>query len=181
MPRWKKRRAPASLPSAPASRSTRGAGRLAAGLLSALLAMAAADAAARSLDGFARVTDAGHLIVDGQTVALAGIDVPTFDRTCRRTITPVRCAPRAVLILDDLVDGFVHCETVGRRTRGLEEARCTVAGKRLLDERIDLAEELLRQGWAFARADAPGFYRSLERLARTREIGIWADAAIDFR
>ncbi len=146
-----------------------------------LLAVAAAPAAgARTLSGLARVTDAGTLIVDGHEVALAGIDVPTFDRVCRRSLRPVRCGPPAVLILDDLVSGFVKCAPVGRRRSGIIEAQCTVAARRLLDERVDLAAELLRQGWAFAREDAPGFYRSLERLARTRGIGIWNDGLSEF-
>ena len=146
-----------------------------------LLAAAASPAAeARTLSGLARVTDAGTLIVDGYEVALAGIDVPTFDRVCRRSLRPVRCGPTAVLILDDLVSGFVRCAPVGRRGSGIIEAQCTVAARRMLDDRIDLAAELLRQGWAFAREDAPGSYRSLERLARTRGIGIWNDGLSEF-
>jgi endonuclease YncB( thermonuclease family) len=141
----------------------------------------AATAAAQSIEGLARVTDDGHLIVGGREVALAGIEIPTFDRTCRRTVTPTRCGPRAVLILDDKVRGFVHCNVVGKRSAGLTEARCTVAGRRMLDDRIDLAAEMLREGWAFARDDASGSYRALERLARTREVGMWRDAAVNLR
>jgi endonuclease YncB( thermonuclease family) len=140
---------------------------------------AAADP--RTANGFARVNDSGHLIIAGREVALAGIEVPIWDRVCRRQVSPIRCAPSAVLVLDDMVRGFVHCEILGDRGAGLAEGRCTIAARRLLDDRLDLAAELLRQGWAFARDDAPGLYRSLERMARTREIGIWADAAIDWR
>ena len=140
---------------------------------------AAADA--RTANGLARVDDSGNLIIAGREVALAGIEVPTWDRVCRRSVSPIRCGPRAVLVLDDMVRGFVHCDIVGERGAGLAEGRCTIASRRLLDARIDLAAELLRQGWAFARDDSPGLYRSLERMARTREIGIWADAAIDWR
>jgi endonuclease YncB( thermonuclease family) len=152
-----------------------------AGSVAWLLAAAVSEAAeARTLSGLARVTDAGTLVVEGREVALAGIDVPTFDRVCRRSLRPVRCGPSAVLILDDLVTGFVQCQPVGRRGTGIIEAQCTVAGRRMLDDRIDLAAELLRQGWAFAREDAPGSYRSLERLARTRGIGIWDDGLSEF-
>jgi endonuclease YncB( thermonuclease family) len=141
----------------------------------------AITAEARTISGLARVDDDGHLAVAGERIALAGIEVPTFGRVCRRTASPVRCGPPAVLVLDDLVSGFVRCETVSARGPYLLEGRCTVAARRLLDDRIDLAAELLRKGWAFARDDAPGLYRSLERLARTREIGIWSDAAVDWR
>ncbi len=137
--------------------------------------------AAQTISGLARVDDAGNLVVAGEVVALAGIDVPTFDRVCRRTVSPVRCGPRAVLVLDEMVRGFVRCDIVGMRRPGLPEGRCSIAARRLFDDRIDLAAELLREGWAFARDDAPGLYRSLERLARERGVGIWADAAVELR
>lgn len=130
------------------------------------------------VDGLARVDDGGRLVIDGQTVALAGIDVPTMGRVCRRSLSPVRCGPPAVLVLDGLVRGFVRCEITGARGARLPEGRCTMAARRLLDERIDLAVELLRQGWAFTRPNAPPLYRSLERIARRRGIGAWADAAV---
>lgn len=145
------------------------------------LIFVATTAAAQSVDGLARVTDEGHLIVGGREIALAGVEIPTFDRTCRRSITPTRCGPRAVLILDEMVRGFVHCEIVGSSPTGLPEGRCTIAGRRMLDDRIDVAAELLREGWAFARDDASGSYRALERLARTREVGMWNDGVVDFR
>lgn len=139
----------------------------------------AADA--RTVSGLARVDDSGHLIVAGREVALAGIEMPTSDRVCRRQVSPIRCAPRAVLVLDDMVRGFVHCDIMGQRGMGVAEGRCTIAARRLLDDRLDLAAELLRRGWAFARHDGPGLYRSLERMARAREIGIWTDAVVDWR
>lgn len=135
----------------------------------------------RSISGIARVDDQGDLVLASTNVALAGIDVPTFDRVCRRAVIPVRCGPPAILVLQDKVSGFVHCDITGERAPGRLEGRCTVASRRLFDERIDLAAELLRNGWAFARDDAPGLYRSLERLAQTRKLGVWADAAIDLR
>lgn len=127
------------------------------------------------------MTDIGNLVLSGREVALAGIDIPTFDRTCLQASTPLRCGPRAVLILDAKVSGFVHCDILGERHDGVLEGRCTVAGRRLFDERIDLAAELLQEGWAFARDDAPSLYRALERMARSREIGIWRDAAVQLR
>ena len=127
------------------------------------------------------MNDVGHLVIGGREVALAWIEVPTFDRVCRRTVSPVRCGPPAVLVLDHMVRGFVHCDVTGRRGHRLTEGRCTIAARRLFDARIDLAAELLREGWAFSRDDAPALYRSLERLARRRGIGIWADAAVEFR
>jgi endonuclease YncB( thermonuclease family) len=176
---WSRRSASAWQPFASASRSLeRAAAVCLAGLVLTGLAI---TADARAISGLARVDDDGHLVVAGERIALAGIEVPTFGRVCRRTASPVRCGPPAVLVLDELVRGFVRCEIVSTRGPYLLEGRCTIAARRLLDDRLDLAAELLRRGWAFALDDAPGLYRSLERLARTRESGIWADAAVDWR
>lgn len=120
-------------------------------------------------------------MIDGREVALAGVDIPTFDRTCRPALTPLRCGPRAVLVLDGKVTGFVHCEISGQRDERVLEGRCTVPGRRLFDARIDLATEMLAEGWAFARDDAPGLYRALERMAMSREVGIWRDADVRLR
>ncbi len=133
------------------------------------------------VEGFARVTSDGYFSIGGREVALFGIDIPTFDRTCRQATVPTSCGPRAVLILEDLAGGFVHCDIVGRRSAGLLDGRCTVAGRRMLDDRLDLASEMLRQGWAFTRPEAPPLYQSLQLIARTREIGIWRDAAVNLR
>jgi endonuclease YncB( thermonuclease family) len=184
MPLWRK---PSGAVSPRSARVFRSTDRPARGLVgraavaAGLTLVVATTAWAQSVNGLARVTDEGHLIVSGREIALAGVEIPIFDRTCRRSITPTRCGPRAVLILDDMVRGFVHCEMVGTNPAGLPEGRCTIAGRRMLDDRIDVAAELLREGWAFARDNASGNYRALERLARTREVGMWNDAVVDLR
>lgn len=114
-------------------------------------------------------------------MALFGIDIPTYDRTCRQATVPTSCGPRAVLILENLASGFVHCDIVGRRRADLLDGRCTVAGRRMLDDRFDLAVEMLRQGWAFTRPEAPPLYQSLQLIARSQEIGMWDDAAVNLR
>lgn len=140
-----------------------------------------ATGAGWALEGPARVNNAGNLVIGGREVALAGIDIPTFDRVCRQAVRPIRCGPRAVLILDDKVRGFVNCEVTSQRSERVLEGRCTVAPRRLFDDGVDLAAELLREGWAFARDDAAGLYRSLERMARSRGSGVWSDAFVDIR
>lgn len=149
--------------------------------LALLPAASPGEALGQTLEGPARVTDDGHLVVQGRELALFGIDLPTHDRTCRTTVSPAKCGPRAVLILAEQVRGFVHCDVLGRHASGLPAANCTVAGRRMLDDRIDLAAEMLREGWAFVRPEAPPYYHSLERLARTREIGMWDDATVNLR
>ena len=51
---------------------------------------AMADAGSRAI-----VQEDGTLRVDGKTVHLYGIHIPTIGRTCRTFIRPVHCAPRA--------------------------------------------------------------------------------------
>ena len=134
----------------------------------------------QTLEGPARVTDDGHLVVQGRELALFGIDLPTFDRTCRTTVSPAECGPRAVLILADQVRACA-LRRARRQPSGVPAATCTVAGRRMLDDRVDLAAEMLREGWAFVRPEAPPLYHSLERLARIREIGMWDNATVNLR
>jgi len=163
----------------------RGLGRRAARLIALAIALTAGLAAAQTLptevSGPARVDDEGRLVVEGRRIRLHGIDIPLFERTCRRSVRPVRCAPRAVLALDGFVEGFVHCQPRAPAADADFAGRCTIRADRLFDDRIDLAELMLREGWAFARPGAPPRYHALERLARARERGLWRDDFEVFR
>ena len=55
----------------------------------------------------AKVQNDGTLLVNGKTVRLFGVYIPTIERTCRTVLRPPKCAPRAVLQLDFKVHGFV--------------------------------------------------------------------------
>jgi endonuclease YncB( thermonuclease family) len=140
-------------------------------VLLALLLPGAAGAAV--LDGPALVQDDGTLSVAGRTVRLYGIWIPQFGRTCSTTIRPTRCAPRAVLLLDYKVTGFVRCEEVQRLPDGSVEAFCSIRARRLFDPREDLGAWMVQNGLAFARPDAPAEYVLLERLAESQEQGFW--------
>ena len=78
----------------------------------ALVVPGSLAAGARVLDGLAIVQDDGSLRVDGETVYLYGVYIPQYQRTCTTSINPTRCGRLAVLVLDNLVDGFVRCEVV---------------------------------------------------------------------
>ncbi|HET6469871.1 MAG TPA: hypothetical protein VFG43_15975 [Geminicoccaceae bacterium] len=146
-----------------------------------LLATAPAGATGPVLDGPALVGDDGTLRVAGRTVRLYGIWIPQFERTCRTIIVPTRCAPKAVLALDDKVTGFVHCREVQRLPDGSVEAFCTLRPRRLFDEREDLGAWMVRNGLAFARPDAPAEYALLQRLAESRELGFWGPNIFNLR
>ena len=150
---------------------------LRAGAVSFLFSLACNSlAVAQTVEGLARVGDDGRISVSGHSFRLYGIELARLGRDCRTTRRPVRCADKSVLVLRDIVDGFVHCHPAGG-----DEALCTIAGKRMFDERIDIAERLLIEGFAFAGENAPARYRRLERVARSRESGVWGDDFIDIR
>lgn len=130
----------------------------------------------RVVKGPAIVKDDGTLSVGRQRFALYGIDFAPFGRDCRTFETPPRCGDRVTLILESLIEGFVHCHPI---TRG--SAICTIAGRRMLDDRIDVAEKLLLEGLAFARPEAPARYHRWQDVAKTRKAGIWGNNFIDIR
>ncbi len=145
------------------------------------ICLGAEGAHAASLKGFAQVRDDGSLSIQGRIVRLKGIYLPIDERSCRTFIRPARCAAEAVLVLDDLVEGFVHCEANVRMFRNGTEAFCSVEGQSILDSRQDLGALMIQQGFALAREDAPPRYRALERLAQAQERGLWNPGFVNLR
>ncbi|MEK0082171.1 thermonuclease family protein [Benzoatithermus flavus] len=138
-------------------------------------------AAAEIVDGLATVREDGTLSVGGTAVRLFGISIPQIERTCRTFIRPPRCAPKAVLVLDGKVNGFVRCEIVRRGADGVLEGVCSMRGRDLFGPGEDLAAWLVQEGFAFAAPDAPPDYAALERLAQSRELGLWGDKFLNLR
>jgi endonuclease YncB( thermonuclease family) len=128
-----------------------------------IVASANADVGSR-----ARVQTDGTLLINGKTVRLFGIYIPTIERTCRTNLLPTKCAPRAVLQLDFKVHGFVYCEEMQRHADRSVSAVCRTGRNR-----EDLAAWMLRQGWAVALPGAPIKYVTLERFARANGRGFW--------
>ena len=129
--------------------------------MAVLLAFATGNWAAADIGARASVRDDGTLKINGKIVRLHGIYVPTFDYTCRTSIRPRRCAPRAVLQLDFKIQGFVYCENVQRFSDGTVSAVCRTGR-----DREDLAAWLVSRGWAVALPGAPFEYVTLERFAK---------------
>ena len=146
----------------------------------ALMMPGSVAAGARVLDGLALVQDDGSLRVGGETVYLYGVYIPQYQRTCTSVVNPTRCAASTVLVLDNLVDGFVRCEVV-RQGRDAVQGVCTQAGRKLFGPREDIAATMISRGWALAAEDAPPQYRALESLARSREIGLWGPNIVRVR
>ena len=122
---------------------------------------------AADLEGYVFVNDDASLRLRGKTVHLYGIYVPPTDDSCRSFQRPVVCAPRAALALEfNIGSHFVGCDIQAKNPDGSLVGLCRA------DEQ-DLSAQLLQQGWAVARPDAPFEYHTLEKLARSRGIGIW--------
>lgn len=131
------------------------------------IAVAAALPAAADLSSSARVLDDGSLSILGRLVRIHGISIPPSDRLCNAPDMPGACGPRAVLQLSRKIGAeFVHCQDLGRDEAGAMIGRCSVRGE-------DLGGWMVLNGWAMAGRDAPFEYQQWERLAESRQLGIW--------
>ena len=133
-----------------------------------------AATAAPEIVSYAIVQDDGSLRVQGRTIRLFAVHIPSSERICRTLIRPVRCAPQAVLALDFRIGArFARCQRAGAARDGSLLAVCRVEGQ-------DLGAYLIAQGLALARPEAPFSYIALERIARARHLGLWGFPAEPF-
>lgn len=119
--------------------------------------------------------------VGGTVVRLFGIYLPQLERSCRTVVRPPVCAPKAVLVLEGKVRGFVRCEIVRRGPDGTPEGICGQRGRDPFGPREDLAAFLVQEGFALAMPEAPPEYHALERLAQSRELGLWGNRFLNVR
>ena len=136
------------------------------------VAAAPGGRAAEVVDGLAIVQGDGSPRVDGRTVRLHGAYLPDADPACRSVVRSARCSSPAVGALRGKVTGFVRCGIV-RGGGEVLEGICTVPGRDRFGPGEDLAAWLIERGRALATPDAPARYHTLERLARSREVGLW--------
>lgn len=137
-----------------------------------ILLLFAVSAGAREISSSARVNEDGSLRIDGKTIHLYGIHIPNIDYTCSKNKLPRFCGSRAAIALDFKISGFVRCEIMGENTDGSLVGWCRVNASHF-SEGEDLSAYLLEHGWAAALPDAPIEYQTLEKIARTRQIGVW--------
>lgn len=149
--------------------------------LACLLWAATAVAAPRTLEGSAIVREDGSLSIDGEVVRLYGVWIPQLDRICTSQQLPTFCGPSSVVVLQQKIRGFLVCHEVRRLGDGSIEAYCGQRARRLFDPREDVGAWMIQEGWALARPDAPPEYRALERIAESRELGIWGDKFVRVR
>jgi endonuclease YncB( thermonuclease family) len=140
----------------------------------------AAHAASADIVGPATVRADGSLRIHGSIVRLYGIAVPLSGQKCITYLRPARCGSRAAVALESRIQGFVYCHSVNRNGDGSVNAVC-VNRRTFYSLGEDLAAYLLGAGLALALPGAPFEYVALERIAQTRQLGVWgfsADAII---
>jgi endonuclease YncB( thermonuclease family) len=142
------------------------------GLWWAICVLCAAPAAAYEISSYAAINADGSLRISGKTVHLYGIYIPDTNQTCSRNRNPPVCGSRAVVALNFKIDGFVRCEILKRYDDGSVAGRCRVKASHF-DDGEDLSAYLLQKGWAVALPDGPFEYQTLEKIARSRQFGIW--------
>jgi endonuclease YncB( thermonuclease family) len=110
------------------------------------------------------------LAAAGITASLADLVAPADGDMCRRLDGhTVRCIDRAESYLALITRGRpIECRFTEQQAEGARPARCTVGG-------ADLAEQVVRQGWARANTGAEARIASAEAAARKQRIGIWQD------
>jgi len=132
----------------------------------------AAIAAGYDIVGAATVLVDGSLRVNTNTIRLYGIYIPPSGQKCAFFQRPARCSSRAALALEARIQGFVFCDTVDDNSDGSVNAVCYVR-RTFYSRGEDLAAFLVAEGLALALPGAPFEYLALERIAQTRQLGIW--------
>jgi endonuclease YncB( thermonuclease family) len=116
------------------------------------------------------VGDAATLRTDDMMVRLAGLSLPAPGAVCKRLDgLAVACADRAAAYLELLVKGrTVACDRLGKDTDGTDLGRCRIG-------ETDIAEQMIRQGWASAANAEDSRLTRAEAAARQQKLGIWRE------
>jgi len=138
----------------------------------ACLLLASSPLIAYELSSSAIVNEDGTLRIKGTTVHLHGIYIPKTDRTCKTYRSPPICGTRASVALEFKIDGFVRCDIRDELDDGSVVGWCRVKASKF-NEGEDLSAYLLEKGWAVALPDAPFEYQTLEKIAQSRNFGVW--------
>lgn len=128
-------------------------------------------AQAYDVASYAFINDDGSLRIEKKTIHLYGIYIPPTSTNCSKQ-QPPKCGERAALALDFKIKGFVRCNIISENENGTFTGQC-YANYSNFEEGDDLSAYLLERGWAVALPDAPVEYHALEKIARSRGMGVW--------
>jgi endonuclease YncB( thermonuclease family) len=158
-------------------RALGGAFRDVAGLLLGVLVASplafGVAAGASEIVSYAIVQDDGSLRVQGKTIRLFGVYMPSTARGCRTDFSPPLCGNRSVRALKTRIRGFVRCYPQGAFSDRSLSAVCFVDGASSTQPPVDLGAWLIEQGLAVAGPGAPFEYQTLERIAQVNRRGVW--------
>lgn len=115
------------------------------------------------------VVDGDSFSSGGRRLRLHGIDAPEAGQSCLRGGRPYDCGAEAAQALARIVGrGMLTCRALDTDRYGREIVRCH-------DERgVDVAAEMVRQGWAIAFRRFSEEYAGQEAEARAAGRGLWA-------
>lgn len=115
------------------------------------------------------VVDGDTLAAGGRRLRLHGIDAPETGQSCTRGGRTYDCGREATEAMARIIGrGVLTCRVLGTDQFGREIVRCH-------DERgVDVAGELVRQGWAIAFRRFSEEYVGQEAEARAARRGLWA-------
>jgi endonuclease YncB( thermonuclease family) len=115
------------------------------------------------------VVDGDGVEIDQVKVRLFGADAPEIEQYCeRRDGSRWRCGQYATVALDRIAGGKdVSCVLREKDRYGRQIGVCKVEGR-------DLAQELVREGWALAYRRYSTDYVPEEQAAQRAKAGIWA-------
>ena len=140
--------------------------------VAALTASVPVRAGTNDIVGAPAVRADGSLRVGGNWIRLYGIYIPSTGKQCQTFSSPVYCGNRAAVALDLRIQGFVFCRIISRNVDGSVNAFCAV-DRTFYSDGEDLGAYLIARGLALAGPYAPFEYIAMERIAQTRQLGIW--------
>jgi endonuclease YncB( thermonuclease family) len=133
----------------------------------------------RKVEGLAIVNDDGSLTISGTDIRLFGITIPKLGILCIDDYRGRSCSDFNIRrTLEHKINGFVHCQVVGRAADGVLEGICTIEGRDRFRPRQDLGAWLVNRGLAVALRNAPPEYEALQEMAKARDAGVWSGSLV---
>lgn len=124
--------------------------------------------AAPDIVGNAKVADGDSLTINGKRIRLFGIDAPELAQRCldnnRKSYTCGKSARSALAML--VAGGDISC-----RERDIDKYERIVAS--CIKHNVDIAEQMVKQGWALAYRHYSEGYVPAEEEAQKNGNGIW--------
>jgi len=117
--------------------------------------------------GNARAKDGDSLVLNDTEVRLYGIDAPELNQTCGSNIGEYSCGHDARDALRNLLRGkTINCKSLETDHYGRAVSICW-------DGKLEINNEMVRQGWAVAYFRHATAYAKAQKEARAAKRGIW--------